>query len=479
MGESSLWRNIIVNVDSYKNAHWGMYPAGTDYVSSYIESRGGAFPATLFVGLQAFLREYLTRPVTLDDIHEAEAVHGSMGVPFNRQNWIDLVNDHDGRLPVEIEAVPEGTVVPTGNVLVQLVNTDPRYPWITNFIETALLRAVWYPTTVGTLSWTAKQHIKGFLERTSDHPELLRMYLHDYGARGVSSLESAGLGGMAHLVNFDQTDTVAGFIAARQWYNAKPPNGSATFQEHSTVIAAGSDAEVESFRRLLQFPGVVVAGLLCDSFDHERAVKEILGKELKDEIRDFPGLVAARCDSGDPVMVPVETVEWLMDSFGYETNSKGFRVLPPNIRVVQGDGLTLDTFTAIYSTLQAHGLAADNVICGMGGGLLQRVNRDTINFGMKANAICVDGEWRDVAKTPSGSEMKRSKAGRLALQYADGVYTTVRRETIPAEDNQLVPVFRDGRMLREWDFSELIERSERPTSENFSSGDPRPLAGVG
>src|SRR4051812_18444573 len=116
MGESSLWRNIVVNVDSYKNAHYGMYPEGTEYVSSYIESRGGDFPATLFVGLQPFLRESLPRPVTIDDIHEAEAVHRSMGVHFNRQNWIDLVNDHDGRLPIEIEAVPEGTVVPTGNV---------------------------------------------------------------------------------------------------------------------------------------------------------------------------------------------------------------------------------------------------------------------------------------------------------------------------------------------------------------------------
>ncbi len=478
MGESSLWRNIIVNVDSYKNAHYGMYPDGTEYVSSYVESRGGRFPATLFVGLQAFLREYLTRRITLDDIHEAEAVHRPMGIPFNRQNWIDLVNDHDGHLPIEIEAVPEGTVVPTGNVLVQLVNTDPRYPWVTSFVETALLRAVWYPTTVGTLSWTAKQLMKGFLERTSDHPEAIRMYLHDYGNRGVSSLESAGLGGMAHLVNFDQTDTVPAYVAARQWYNAAAPNGSAVFQEHSTVAAAGRDAEADTFRRLLKFPGVVVAGLLVDTFDHDRAVNEILGKEMHDEISQFQGLVAVRCDSGDPIKVPVDTVESLMDSFGHETNGKGFKVLPPNIRVIQGDGLTLDTYIAIYTELEARGLAADNVLCGMGGGLLQQVNRDTLNFGFKASAMRINGEWRETVKAPTGSAMKRSKGGRLALRYADGTYSTVPRDSIPAEENQLVPVFRDGKMLRQWDFAELIERSERPTPESYYSGVVQGVAGV-
>ena len=123
---------------------------------------------------------------------------------FNRKNWLDLLNDHDGYLPVEIEAAPEGTVLPTRNVLVQIVNTDPKYYWVTSFFETALLRAVWYPTTVGTVSWMCKQILRCALSRTSEHPEMVRRYLHDYGARGVSWQQSAALGGLAHLANFDQ-----------------------------------------------------------------------------------------------------------------------------------------------------------------------------------------------------------------------------------------------------------------------------------
>ena len=115
----------------------------------------------MFVGLQAYLREYLMRPITLDDIDEAEFVVREQGMHFNRDNWLGILNDHDGFLPVEIEAVPEGTVLPSRNVLVQLINTDPKYFWATSFFETALLRAVWYPSTIGTVSWLSKQVDQG------------------------------------------------------------------------------------------------------------------------------------------------------------------------------------------------------------------------------------------------------------------------------------------------------------------------------
>lgn len=457
--------NIIINTDNYKHTHYRQYPPGTEYVSSYIESRGGEFAATMFVGLQAFLMEYLSKPITLEQINDAEYVTREQGVHFNRQLWLDLLNDHGGYLPVEIEAVPEGTVMPTRNVMVQLINTDPKYYWVTSFFETALLRAIWYPTTVGTVSWMAKQIVREALRRTSDHPEMLRKFLHDYGARGVSSQQSAALGGMSHLVNFDQSDTVPGCLAAKRYYNAVAPASSCMNQEHAGLSAWGRENEAAAYRNALHHFKGGIAGLLTDTFDHENAIKNILGKELKDEIQNFPGLVGARCDSGDPVLVSVETTEWLMDAFGYELNSKGYRVLPPYIRTVQGDGLTLESFRAIYIELERRGLAADNVLCGMGGGLLQRVNRDTLNFGQKANAVCVDGEWRPISKKPTGDIMKHSKAGRLALQHVDGTYQTVPRDSIPPEENALVPVFRNGKLLRTWDFTEVIERSERDVPE--------------
>jgi len=460
--------NIIINVDNYKHCHYSLYPPGTEYVSSYVESRGGDFPVTMFVGLQAFLREYLMRPITLEDIDEAEYIEREQGMHFNRELWMGVLNEHDGYLPVEIEAVPEGTVVPAKNVLVQLVNTDPKYWWVTSFFETCLLRAVWYPTTIGTVSWLAKQIIRESLEHTSDNPQVLRHMLHDFGARGVSSMESAALGGMAHLVNFSQSDTVPGILAAKRYYNAGHVSNSGPNSEHAGFCAWGRENETAALRHMLDtYRDNGVALLLTDTYDHEHCVKHIIGRELKSDIENFPGLVGIRPDSGDVVEVTADTTEWLMDAFGYVTNSKGFKVLPPYVRVVQGDGVHLHVLPKILVELERRGISAENAIYGMGGGLLQHHNRDTMNFGQKASAACVNGEWRDIYKSPTGAGFKVSKKGRLALKREGDTYVTVQRDSIAPEENELIPVFRNGKLLKKWDFTEVIERSERDYPESY------------
>lgn len=470
MATDPWFHNLILNTDNYKHCHYAIYPQGTEYVSSYIESRGGEFEATLFIGLQAYIREYLMSPITLEQIDEAEAHCREIGMPFNRDNWMGVLNDHGGYLPVEIEAVPEGTVLPNRNVLVQVINTDPKYFWATSFFETALLRAIWYPTTVGTISWMSKEIIKQAFRQTSDNdnPKTIRHILHDYGARGVSSFESAALGGMAHLVNFNQSDTVPGVLASKKYYNHVTPALSGPNSEHSTFTAWGMDREADVMRHMINLYrkyGVVL--LLTDSYDHENAVKNIIGKELKETIQAGPGIVCVRPDSGDPVQVTSDTTEWLMESFGYTINSKGYKVLPDYVRVVQGDGITYSSLRDIYIEMERRGLAADNAVFGMGGGLLQHCNRDTMNFGQKASAARINGEWVDIFKKPTGASFKASKRGRLALEYKDGVYKTVARDSIPSEENILQPVFRNGKLLKKWDFSELIERSEQPVPQFY------------
>ncbi len=469
-----IYDNFILDTDNYKHCHYALYPEGTEYVSSYIESRGGPWEATMFVGLQAYLRKYLTKPITLEMIDEAEAHCREIGMPFERDNWMGILNDHDGYMPVEIEAVPEGTVVPTRNVLVQLINTDPKYFWATSFFETALLRAIWYPTTVGTLSWMAKQMIKAALKKTSDNEGIARHILHDYGARGVSSKESASLGGLAHLVNFSQSDTVPGVLASKKFYNHVTPALSGPNSEHAGFCAWGEANEAEAFRNMIEkyhVHGVVM--LLTDTYDHENACKNIIGGELRDYIeevgRSTGCIIAPRPDSGDPVEVTSETTEWMMDAFGYEVNSKGYKVLPPYIRVVQGDGMTLESLHETYREMERRGLSIENAVFGMGGGLLQHVNRDTLNFGQKASAVRINGEWRDIFKKPTEAAFKHSKPGRLALRMVDGEYETVRRESISEEENLLEPVFRNGKLLKKWDMAELIERSERAYPERYSA----------
>lgn len=281
----SNFDNLILNTDTYKHSHWNLYPPGIRHVSSYIESRGGIYPAHLFIGLQAFIKKHLLRPITIDDIDEAEIVTRQHQIPFNREGWLGIVNEHDGYLPVEIEAVREGTVLPIKNVLVQIVNTDPKYFWATSFIETALLRAVWYPTSVGTTSWLAKQLIREALEKTSEHPEILRDVLQDYGSRGVSSQESASLGGLAHLVNFRQTNTISGSLAATLYYNALNPAISQPNSEHSTVTAWGRDHEADAHANLIkQYKGWPFVVAVSDSYDLESVVRDVFGEKLKDDV---------------------------------------------------------------------------------------------------------------------------------------------------------------------------------------------------
>ena len=454
--------NLILNSDSYKASHYLQYPPDTTRVSSYIESRGGEYPETLFFGLQMFLKQYLTKTVTRTDIDEAEAVLSAHGLPFNRAGWEHILKQHSGRLPLEIEAVPEGSVLPTHNVLVQVVNTDPACHWLTSYIETALLRAVWYPTTVATRSWHCKQIIRRYLEKTADGLESLPVRLHDFGARGVSSEESAAIGGAAHLVNFMCSDTLSGLMAARRYYGAAMPAFSIPAAEHSTMTAWGREREAEAYANMLSRfggPGKILA-VVSDSYDLWHAIDNIWGDRLKHEVETHGGTLVVRPDSGDPATVVGEALSRISAKFGYRLNKRGFRVLPDCIRLIQGDGVSPETIAAILNRVWELGYSAENVTFGMGGELLQKVNRDTLKFAMKASAVEIEGRWHDVYKDPVTDPGKRSKRGRLALVERNGHLQTIReRETLEGE-NQLIKVFRNGELLQTWNFDEIRGRAD-------------------
>jgi len=459
----SIYRiNSILNVDSYKTSHFQQYPSGTEYVSSYIESRGGLFDETVFFGLQAFLKQYLMTPVIQADIEEASDILSAHGVPFNRSGWQSILDTHNGFLPIAIQAVPEGSVVPVQNVLLQVMNTDPALPWVTSYVETALLRAIWYLTTVATQSREAKKVIARFLAETADSIEGLPFKLHDFGARGVSSEESAALGGMAHLVNFMGTDTLSGLMAARRFYGEPMAGYSIPAAEHSTMTAWGSEGEVDAYANMLkQFGGTgKLVAVVSDSYDLWNAIDNIWGGALKDQVMQSGGTLVIRPDSGDPVAVITEAIERLMVRFGCRTNQKGYRVLPDFIRVIQGDGISLITIEQILSAMKKRGLSADNIAFGMGGELLQKVNRDTMQFAMKASAVSIDGQWREVYKDPVTDSGKRSKRGRLALVKTQmGGYETVLESEVEGRENQLKTVFRNGKLLSETTFAEVRARA--------------------
>ena len=456
-----MYQNLILNTDSYKASHYLQYPPQTTYVSSYIESRGGEFERLIFFGLQAFLKEYLIHPISRENIEEAEAVLTTHGLPFNREGWEHILQQHDGYLPLEIEAVPEGTKIAPQNVLLQVVNSDPQCFWLTSYIETALLRAIWYPTTVATVSWYVKQTIAEYLQKTADNLEGLPFKLHDFGARGTSSYETSALGGAAHLVNFMGTDTLAGVMAVRQYYHEPMAGFSIPAAEHSTMTSWGKERETQAYANMLQFSGEgKLVAVVSDSYNLWHALKHIWGEELKERVVNNGGTVVIRPDSGDPVEVVCKTLEILMDKFGFSTNSKGYRVLPDYIRIIQGDGVSLSSIRQILETMTQKGLSADNVAFGMGGALLQKVHRDTLKFAMKASAAKIDGVWHDVFKDPITDKGKVSKKGRLAL-IADEQkgYQTIAVGELSDRRNRLRTIFKNGQLLVDEEFALIRQRA--------------------
>ena len=460
-----MFDNILLDTDSYKSSHIKQYPPNTNGVFSYIESRGGRFDRTVFFGLQMWLKQYLSKPVTREMIDEAEEFWSAHGEPFDRSAWEYIVDQHGGRLPVTIRAVDEGSIIPTHNVLVTIQNTDPKCFWLTSFLETAMLRAVWYPTTVATVSWHAKQIIRDALSKSAEAVEpQLNFKLHDFGARGVSSQESAAIGGAAHLVNFMGSDTVSGVLAANKFYGAKMAGFSIPAAEHSTITSWGRDRENKAYANMLtEFakPGSLVA-VVSDSYDIMNAVNTIWGGELKEKVVNSGATLVVRPDSGNALVVPVDVVEALGNKFGYTVNSKGYKVLPNCVRVIQGDGITIESLPQILDNLLARGFSADNIAFGMGGGLLQQLNRDTLKFAMKCSAVSIDNVWVDVYKDPVTDPGKRSKRGRLMLTREPGKYTTVNCGTGWDYSNLLHEVWRDGRLLRETTFDDVRARANGP-----------------
>ncbi|MEN9604972.1 MAG: hypothetical protein RJB39_657 [Candidatus Parcubacteria bacterium] len=456
-----LFNNILLLTDSYKPSHHKQVPPGTTRIFSFLESRGGRYTTTLFFGLQYLIKQYLLgQVVTEEKIVEAReffAAHFGNTEIFNEAGWRHILEKHDGRLPLEIKAVREGTHVPVSNVLVTVVNTDPAVPWLTNYIETLLVQ-LWYPITVATQSFAMKQVILKYLAETGT-PEEVDFKLHDFGFRGSTSVESAGIGGMAHLVNFKGTDTIPALLCARRYYGEPMAGFSIPAAEHSTITSWKKENEVAAYRNMLQqFPNGLVA-VVSDSYNIFEACEKLWGGELRDEVLNRNGVLVIRPDSGDPIAVLCRVLEILAERFGYTVNSKGYKVLNPKVRLIQGDGIDHQSMGDILEALKQNKWSADNLAFGSGGGLLQKLNRDTQKFAFKCCAAEVNGEWRDVLKDPVTDPGKRSKAGCLALVRRDGVYVTVDERDIAPGENLLIPVFRDGVLLEDQSFADIRERA--------------------
>ena len=452
--------NFILDVDSYKASHWKQYPPNTTAMYAYIESRGGRYNQTVFFGLQYILKQYLSQQVTVEMVEDAAIFFKAHGVPFNHAGWHYIATKLEGRLPVKIKAVPEGSVIPVHNVLMTIESTDPKTYWIVSWLETLLMR-VWYPITVATQSWHIRQHIYQSLVKTADDPDIeINFKLHDFGSRGVSSQESAGIGGMAHLINFSGSDTVVGVRYANHFYHHPMAAFSIPAAEHSTITAWQRDGEEAAYRNMLdQFAqsGGLLA-VVSDSYDLWHAVDNLWGDRLKQQIIKSGATLVIRPDSGNPVEIVGALLQRLETHFGVTLNQKGYKVLN-HVRIIQGDGVNEESIQEILDQSEALGFSTTNLTFGMGGALLQRVDRDTQKFAMKCSEVTVNGEAIAVFKDPVTDPGKRSKRGRLALVEQNGSFATVADSAELRLENLLSLVYENGEILREETLETIRDRA--------------------
>lgn len=468
---------VAGDTDSYKLTHMPQYVKDADMMESYFEARGGLRDKVMNFGVEMIVKEYLLQRLTQDQADNMVAwaeEHMNGNVTDDLKIALRAVMDErGGRLPIRIRNAKEGAMIPINNVLFTISTTIPGHIWfsLVSYFETKLVRA-WSPMTVGTTSYYVREAIYDALIKSSDDPDAeIPFKFHDFGSRGVGGMEVAAFAGAAHLVSFMGTDTIVAVQAIEMAYGTRMAGFSIPASEHSTTTMHGPDGEIQLVKQMFDAyakPGAIFATVI-DSYDAISFIRNITPL-FKDRLIESGATWVLRPDSGNPITMPIQIVKELEKVFGTTTNTKGYKVLN-HVRVIQGDGIEPAQVTEILDNLMALGYSATNMAFGMGGGLLQKNNRDTHKFALKCSAVRVNGEWQDVYKDPSvydedfnkidAPSFKASKKGRLMLVYnrlADE-YKTVRLDSLTTMDPEweiaLRTVYEDGYMVRQTPFEEI------------------------
>lgn len=406
---------------------------------SYIEARVKNKTIVPF-GIQMWMQKFLATPLTQAEVDEAESITSAHGEPFNKAGFQRIIDVHNGYWPVIIMGIPEGTVTESSNPL-YTIEAYGEDAWCASFLETTLQRAIWYPTTIASMGHELYKDTKWFYANYSDNPGNMGFALNDFGARGVSSRESAEIGGLAHLVHFMGTDNIQAILAARKYYGADVCGYSVPASEHSIQCAYGKDNQREYLKKMLDTyakPDGIVS-IVLDGYDIYREAG-LLCTEFKEQIIESGAKITFRPDSGDMFEVVPRLLKMQEDAFGVTVNSKGKKVIN-NVGCIQGDGIDSTTFGMLMERVVSLGYAPECVVMGSGGGLLQKVNRDTYSFAQKTSAIRINGVWKETVKDPITDSGKKSKGGVL-------------------RNNAFVKMYENGEILYRTTFDEVRARAQ-------------------
>lgn len=481
----------ILLKDGYKVGHKFQYPEGTTLVYSNLtprKSRNEAQQEVLFFGLQYFIKEYLIRQfeesffnVPKEEVLKlyARRMDNYLGKDSIKYDHIAALHDL-GYLPLEIKALPEGTLVPMKVPVFTIKNTLPEFFWLTNMLETLLSNITWKPCTSAT---TAFQYLKTFTKYAdetvgSDH-SFIPWQGHDFSFRGMSGIEDSLMSSAAHLLCFAGTDTIPAIDFLEEYYNADCEQeligGSVPATEHSVMCMGTQDDEIGTFERLITeiYPAGIVS-IVSDTWDFWKVITEFL-PQLKDKILARDGKVVIRPDSGDPVKIIIGdedavpgspeykgAISCMWETFGGTVTEQGYKLLDSHIGLIYGDSITTERQVAILEGLKRKGFASYNVVLGIGSFTYEYVTRDTFGFAMKATYGEVNGEGRDIFKDPKTDDGTKKSAKGLMQVYRDTATgkLKLKEQCTWAEETEgeLKTVFKDGKLTVDLSLREIRER---------------------
>lgn len=491
--------------DAYKLDHRRQYPEGTTNVYANFTARGSRIEGldhTVQFGLQAFLKDILMERFEKFFAADEEEVVEEYTRKVNALLGPNEVgSDHiralhrKGYLPLRFCAILEGHLVPIKVPSITVENTDPEFFWLVNYIETAMSASIWQASTSATLAYHFRRILDYAAEKTSSTPEFVDWQGHDFSFRGMSSIESAQHSGAGHLLSFTGTDTLTAIDWINKYYNTDGDfiGGSIPATEHSVMCAGGEEGEEETFRNLLRLYKTGPFAVVADTWDFFAVLKKggILDR-LRKEILERDGKLVIRPDSGNPADIICGTsslvgidgawdtdeekgaIQLLWELFPGHVNDKGFKELDPHIGLIYGDGITDEVAVDIIGRLAEKGFASTNVVFGLGSFKYQYNTRDTFGSAMKATWVKINGVEKNIMKNPkTDSGLKKSATGRLAVHYMMSGQLVLTEKATPEQEatSLLVPVWEDGKFLREQSITHIRETLKRSAAivERYSN----------
>lgn len=480
-------QTALTSIDSYKLSHAVQYPDGTTKVYSNFTPRSNTYfggrdilgDKIVWFGLQGFLMELKLiwdKTFFEQDIDAIASEYTNLVIPFCGPNGFDTTRIRElhklGYLPLEIKALPEGSMVNIGVPVLTITNTLPNFYWLPNFLETWLSADLWKSSTSASTSAAYRKILEKYYALTGANTDFIAWAGHDFSVRGMSGIVDAAKSGAGHLLSFTGTDNIPAVKYVIDCYDGAKTfiGGSVPATEHSVMCAGSKEGEIETFRRLIKtYPSGVVS-IVSDTWDFWNVVT-VMATELKEEILarvpDQFGLakVVFRPDSGDPVKIICGdssatpgspeykgAIECLAEVFGTTVNAAGYKTLNPRVGMIYGDSITLERADAILRQLADKGYAADNIVFGIGSFTFQYTTRDSLGFAMKATYVEIANEGRAIFKDPkTDNGTKRSARGLLRVRQVNGNFV-LDNDVTPAEEaspeNRLQTVFLNGKLTK-------------------------------